>query len=233
MKRTVFLALPTYTGKPEVETMYFILGAKSLLEAEGIKLIVEATVGNGLIHQVRNKLVASALGNPDVTDVVFLDDDVVAHPQDLWRLLKAPVDFVTGVYPAKKDPLQWFVQFEQIPVDQAWNAELELLEMSGVPAGFMRLTRGALEEMIAHYPELEYKDETMPKGKAWALFYPQLINGEDWGEDMVFCKRWRDMGKKLYVDPALKLRHVGRKVYEGCFGEWLMEQGRNRQVEAA
>lgn len=230
----VFVAIPSYKAAFDVETVHFLLKMKTAFDKAGIHYLIEDASCNGLIHNVRNRLIARAMAIPNVTDVLFLDDDVGPKPEDAVRLVNAPVEVVAGVYPAKKEEPTWFVQYlENCDVASCWNADLNLLKVAGVPAGFLRVSRSALQKMIHAYPELEYEDKDVRGHKAWGLFYPQIIDRHDWGEDMIFCKRWTDIGGEVWVDPTMHLKHVGRKVYSGCFGEWLMEEGRKRQAEAA
>ncbi len=37
-------------------------------------------------------------------------------------------------------------------------------------------------------------------------------------EDYAFCRRWRDLGGRIYVDTQSKLTHHGSYTYRGDFG---------------
>jgi hypothetical protein len=41
------------------------------------------------------------------------------------------------------------------------------------------------------------------------------------GEDYAFCRRWTDMGGKVWVNPEIKMGHVGYKTFQGHLGDWL------------
>jgi hypothetical protein len=41
-------------------------------------------------------------------------------------------------------------------------------------------------------------------------------------EDYVFCDRWRDHGGKIFVDPTIKLGHVGSWNYQGSLEEAVL-----------
>jgi hypothetical protein len=47
-------------------------------------------------------------------------------------------------------------------------------------------------------------------------------------EDFAFCRRWRDMGGKVYVDLNSKLQHGGQHLYRGDLIESLKLQDRWR-----
>jgi GT2 family glycosyltransferase len=68
---------------------------------------------------------------------------------------------------------------------------------------------------------------------AWGLFYPEIRERADWGEDINFCLRWRAIGGKVWVWPLVQMEHIGRKSYKGCFGEWLLSREPEEVLEAA
>jgi hypothetical protein len=78
-----------------------------------------------------------------------------------------------------------------------------------------------LEKMVAQYPDSEFYCETAPDKKAWALFADYRIGKHKMGEDYAFCKRWTDMGGKVWIDPEIKMGHVGYKTFNGHIGDWL------------
>ena len=45
-------------------------------------------------------------------------------------------------------------------------------------------------------------------------------------EDYAFCRRWRDMGGKVYADLLGKLDHLGQWTFEGNLIESLKTKGR-------
>jgi hypothetical protein len=74
----------------------------------------------------------------------------------------------------------------------------------------MRITRSVGEKMIAAYPDLWYHDSTCsPAGlKVYNLFDFELLNHQYFTEDYVFCRRFRAIGGKVWVDPILELDHT-------------------------
>lgn len=54
----------------------------------------------------------------------------------------------------------------------------------------------------------------------------QPDSGRYLAEDYAFCRRWRDIGGKVFVDPLCKLGHLGQHMYRGNLAESLRMQGR-------
>jgi len=41
------------------------------------------------------------------------------------------------------------------------------------------------------------------------------------GEDYSFCYKWISIGGKVWIDPEIKMGHIGIKVFEGHLGNYL------------
>jgi hypothetical protein len=48
-------------------------------------------------------------------------------------------------------------------------------------------------------------------------------NDDKWyGEDVYFCKRWRNMDGEIFIEPRIDFIHTGGKHWKGNYHEWLM-----------
>jgi hypothetical protein len=99
----------------------------------------------------------------------------------------------------------------------------------------MLIQRSVIKNMQSHYPELHYtgdydnssyrqdlsgRDDHKQKLKEnlYSLFdtsHDQENNNNYLSEDYTFCKRWRDMGGKVWLDKSIRLDHIGRKMFKG------------------
>lgn len=232
--RNIFVAMPNYSGELNDLTQASVDRLQTQITARGWSYVTRRHMNDSLITRARNVLLAEFLASP-CTDMLCLDDDLAWDGDEAMKLLDYPVDFVGGVYRAKiSDPL-YFVRWCDRP-DLVADPEIGLLEVEGIPAGFMKLSRACVERMVMSFPHLQFSDETAPNGMAWALFDFALEGGRYWGEDYVFCKRWREIGGRIWIDPDMTLKHVGKsnkdgiaKVYTGNLGHWL----RNRETKDA
>ena len=84
----------------------------------------------------------------------------------------------------------------------------------------MLIKREVIEKMIKHYPETKYMPEVFDDAsqvgvEKHALFDTMIENGRYLSEDYTFCRRWQNMGGKIYVDPSIVLDHVGTYTFKG------------------
>ena len=87
----------------------------------------------------------------------------------------------------------------------------------------MMVARAAVERMIAAYPQTRYRSihaYPLPQGPQqdqFALFDCMIDpeTGEYLSEDFTFCRRWRDIGGKLWLDREGALTHCGPHDFHG------------------
>lgn len=215
----VMVAIPAYTGTIHLGTMRSLFTDLIALQARGDVWSLHDECGNALIADARALIVAQFLDSKADT-LVFIDSDVSWEAGALLKLLDAPVDMVAGIYPQRKDPINYCVKWQKKPTLVA-DPATGLLEVDGVPAGFMKLTRKQLEAMVEQYPDSEFYVENAPNQRAWALFADYRIGKHKMGEDYAFCRRWTDMGGKIWINPEIKMGHCGYKTFQGHLGDWL------------
>jgi len=220
----VYISIPCYSGRVDLGTMSCLFDEVFALNGAGIKVTLADERGNSMIAHSRSMICAKFMAS-EATDLFFLDDDVTWERGSMLKLLNYPVDVVAGIYPQRADPLAFHTRFMDKPELRADEEHPTLLEVEGVPAGFMRITRKCIEQMSLKFPEKRFADRHAPKGYAWALF-DNIHEGDLYfGEDYSFCRRWRQIGGKVFVDPEIDMGHVGPKHFAGNFGNWLKSRG--------
>jgi glycosyltransferase involved in cell wall biosynthesis len=198
------------------------------LEAS-IPLIVAAGWEEGYAQQIACPYISAARANmlraaldakADV--IVFIDYDVSwDNPADLLTLIETEGDVVAGTYRPKIDDEQYMGTIE-------CNADFtpQVRESDGairaklIPAGFLKITKHAVDQFMLNYPELCYGPMYH---QSVDLFNHGVHERIWWGEDYSFARRWRDKCGDLWIVPNLGLDHnAGSKVYRGNFHQYLL-----------
>lgn len=219
-QKHVWIAIPAYTGQIHLATMRSIISEMLGFSDRGDKVTIFDESGNAMIADCRALIVEKFLDG-DGTDLIFVDSDVCWQAGALLRLVDHTVDFVAAMYRQRLDPENYCISWLN-PGKELWaDPRTGLLEVEGVPFGCVRLSRAGLEKMVAAYPETEFYVEAAPNQKAHALFDPYRIGTVKFGEDYSFCKRWRDIGGQVWIDPEIKMGHIGYKTFTGSIGDWL------------
>lgn len=223
----IVIAIPAYSGTVHVGTMRAIISDMLLLMKAGNLVTLIDDCGNAEIADSRARIAKQFLESSG--DVLFLvDHDVVWPVGALKKLVEYHVDCVAAVYPQRKDPIEFSLRFIREREELWGDPETGLLEVDAVPSGFLCLSRAMLEQMTEAYrAELECHRGDEKKSHV-ALFDPYREGKMKLSEDYAFCKRWRDIGGKVWVDPEIRMAHIGNKSFEGHLGDML----RSRTGEA-
>lgn len=199
--RKVLLAVPTYE-KPDTSLTFALVRSREALSEAGIQSALLILEGNCHVDDARNSIVRDFLES-DCTELVFLDADVTFEPKELVQLCSRDVDIVGGVYPYRREG------GTNMPVRLMEGGEVKdgLREVEGLPTGFMKIKRHVLEAMCKVRPW--YFDKIYPTHLIFNRSEPDEHHSR-WGGDLDFCRRWREMGGKLYADEELRIGHVAK-----------------------
>jgi glycosyltransferase involved in cell wall biosynthesis len=215
--RVVFCC-PTVT-RPFQPFLDAMEAACPALDAAGLHHQIVWEVGNPYISSARATMLRKALdAKADI--IVFLDYDMSWDPEDLVKLIETEGDVVAGTYRPKIDDEQYMGTIEtqadntpQVRADGCIRAKL-------IPAGFLKITKHAVDTFMVAYPELCY-------GPQYHLSVDLFNHGVHdriwWGEDYSFARRWRDKCGDIWIVPDINLDHNTKdKVYRGNFHRYLL-----------
>jgi len=225
----IFIATPAFDGKVTVPFACALCDTRLCLAVNNIDTIVRIHTSGSLLVRERNDLIKSFLAT-DATHMMCIDSDIGWDPMDIKKLIEFEEDFVGSLYPARGDNAFLFRGVYEDANKKMSFSEKKLLQMEYIPAGFMMLKRGMLEKMIAHFPELYYipKAPDLAHTAGHYLFATEIWEGEFWGEDYVFCRRARQAGFKVWIDPTIRLNHAGTTA---SFSEILTDKAPDQQKE--
>jgi hypothetical protein len=205
--RKVLIGTPSYDGKVDVWFANSLVNTIRLTPPDTVIVPVYMAY-DSLVQRARNDLVKLAI-EENFDDLIFIDSDVEWNPEWINKLLNYDEDVVGGTYPKKSDTPMFPVKALTEGLKQEENG---LIEVEGMPTGFLRLSRAALQKVW------DVSDEYQNEGKTCRMVFDiKVMDGQLVSEDVVFCRKWRDLGGKVYLDPAMCCNHIGVKKYTGDF----------------
>lgn len=194
--RSVYIGIPAYGGV-EAEFLNSVLAGVLVCRAAGWDIEYEVLPGCSLITKARNEI-ASRFLRSHCDCLLFLDADVVFDAADMLRLLDRPEDVIGSAYVRKDGSGKYNVR----PLDSL-NESDGAWECEGIATGFLKISRKALESM-----------DVPTYGASKAFFESGMVDGLYWGEDYLFCKRYREQGGRVWLLPA-DIGHVGKHIFRG------------------
>ena len=213
-RKKIFVGTPAYEGRVHVHYAMMLLDLQKILESQGYEVDVRLPVGGSLLVADRNRII-QMFWETKADYLLCIDSDIAFDPNYILRFIeqmeKTDKDFIGGVYPSRDGQGFNFRPAQEEDDKIVQCKETGLLKMEYIPAGCMLLSRNAIKKMRDHFPELYYspKDARSKAESAFCFFDTEVWNGEFWGEDYVFCRRVREAGFDLWVDPTIMFNHAG------------------------
>lgn len=206
----LMIATPAYSGTVNIPYMLSFSNTFHVLQLHNIKITPLVVASGSLLVAERNKIL-EAFWKSECTHILMIDSDLGWPAEAVLAMLNENKDFIAGVYPARGKSNEFLFR-PNLNSSGAIVTDRHLLKMEYIPAGFMLLSKNAVEKMREHFPELYFE----PKNKnvnnpesAYCLFNTEIWQGEFWGEDYVFCRRAREAGIDIWVDPLIQFDHAG------------------------
>jgi len=241
-KPLIMIATPCYGGLVTQGYMESIINLMTYAARNDFDINLAMLGGDSLITRSRNKLVSTFLDAQKPTHLMFIDADISFQPEDVHRLLTFNHEVVAGMYPVKN--FDWAQAKQRMNPDMSEEKLAEAgLHFVGLPCpekereqregfvtgiyagtGFMMIRRSCFERMVLAYPETKFDvahTYPLPKDRSinqYALFDCIIEPGTNiyLSEDFTFCRRWRQIGGKIWLDPRSRLTHHGSYKFQGA-----------------
>jgi len=192
-----------------------------LIKAAGWTDLLVQEINNPYISGARAKMLRKALDHhADV--IVFLDYDLEWEPKALLKLIETPGDVIAGTYRCKIDEEQYMGAVFSGPDGKPLVRDDGCIKASVAPAGFLKVTKQAIDAFMGAYPELIYGPRYR---QSVDLFNHGAHERLWWGEDYAFCRRYREKCGDVWMLPDINITHwMGETPYPGNFHEFLLRQ---------
>jgi hypothetical protein len=213
------LMIATPMGAGQADMAYLLGFADLRVECvrRGIRLATVFLRGESDVQQARNRCFAHFLAS-DCSHLLFIDSDIGFSSDAVFRLLAHNLPIVGGSY-AKK--ALGAPHYALSPLPHAERSTADLIEVMGLPGGFMMVQRSAAERLAGAYRHLAFDaHDGVEDGCEWRkhllnLFGEELEGRTRWSEDLAFCRRWRAIGGRVWLDPHILLEHWGMARFAG------------------
>lgn len=232
----LFLSTPCYGGLCLAKYMQSLIKLQIRLIREGIQLVIDTTENESLVQRARNVSLGRFMQKTDCDFFMFIDADVEFDPDAVVRLIRSGLDVSVACYPKKV--VMWEQAKKAVEADD--DRDMALLSSSLVvnigasrrdvvngfvevldgPTGFMMIRREALQRMHEHYKEtLTCKNDHQNRDfEEYCALFDCMIDPDTHrylSEDYAFCRRWQQMGGKIFADCNTTLGHVGNLPFTG------------------
>lgn len=222
----VIIATPFYEIKAYSPYIICLLESIKVLQAIGIEYDYFELSGDSYVDRAKNSLVHRFLES-DATHLFMIDSDLAWDIAGFARVIRAGAEgaeVVGGAYPNKNN----WDEFGCIPLSEdgyfigVEKGNMRLLEMWGIPGGFILYSRKAFERTRS---SLKSYTDLVNNTTYLECFKCNIeTNGTRIGEDIYFQQRYRECGGKVFLEPDISFQHFGIKGWEGNYDQFLRQK---------
>ena len=246
----VRIATPMYGGNCKGIYVDSILALAFGLAKSGHEVSFSKVYNESLITRARNNLVYEFL-NSSADVLLFVDADEGFNSADVIHMLELDKDIIGGIYPMKN--INWdnvrkaALAGKENLIDYSGYFALNLLpgettirisepvEVTEVATGLMAIKRFVFEKMESHCEKYALNGSTakFEFDKMVTEFFTTSITPEGilLSEDYHFCRKWRELGGKVYAAPWVAVDHAGEFIFSGRFASDLALNAEIREDE--
>ena len=238
---SVFLSTPCYGGLCLEGYAESLIRLQRTCAENGIEIVLDTTENESLVHRARNLSIARFLLENKQDFFMFIDADIHFDPSSVVRLIKSGHDIAVAAYPKKavmweqtedaikkgdtRDPsrmsssLVLNFKYQNTPLVNGFA------EVLYGPTGLMVIKREVIQKMYDHYrPTLACVNDHQNRGTLtdYVAIFDCMIDPDSkryLSEDYAFCRRWQQMGGKIYADCMTTLGHIGNLRFFGSMDD--------------
>lgn len=217
--KKLFIGLPAYDFKVSVRLAIALAELALKAQQHGIQVQISNVSGCSVVSRVRN-IISDQFLESDAEHLFMVDSDINFKADDVIRLMawNQTKPIVAGIGVARKTEKVFFSMLDHDENGDLTMDKMGLVRAKRVGTGFIMIRRDVFLAMRQNHPEWAYFDQN--SGKTLHSFFDFKSTPEGYiGEDYMFCDRARDEGFTVWIDPTIKLGHMGVHEFEGSFGE--------------
>lgn len=232
----IMIGTPMYGGQCSAHYTFSNLNLVRIAKDRGIEINYQFTTTESLITRGRNAIAKTFLES-DCTYLLFIDADIGFNPEDVFRLISHKMDIVCGGYPAKLIDWNNVYQAARSGVTPnllknyaspyIYNRDPNginydnLIEVIETGTGFMLINKTVFEIMSNHVSSYTANQFGSECSVIKEFFTTSIQDGFLLSEDYHFCRKWRSLGGKVYIDKSISLQHIGSSVFESSPQHWI------------
>lgn len=213
--KKVFIGTVSSSAMVSAYYLSSLFKSQNALNKNNIDCYLDIIINEPILELARNKLLSIFIES-DCDDLILIDSDQAWEPEDLIKLINSDKDFI-GAPVIFKTENKYNVSFESY-------SDEDIMEVDYVGTGFLKISKKVAKEVFDISKKYNSGNEAM-------AFEVMVIDNEVLSEDFSFCKKWKSLGGKIFIDTTINPYHIGNSILKGNFKEHLtdmiMKKGRS------
>jgi hypothetical protein len=213
--RRVLVGTPALTGSVHAWYADSMFDSIKLGLMNGVNIIPSILLDESVLPMARNELLCSAYIH-NVESLIFVDSDERWQPEALLSVINSPYEVFGLPVVSKTDEYgKYNIRIEDpnnLHYDENGN-----LEVSGVGTGFLKIGAKALTALWDSSRELHFRGKNLRMICEYGEVGSEFVS-----EDYNLCRKLKDLGYGIWIDPRQTVQHTGTKTWSGNFEEFLL-----------
>ena len=203
---SILFSTPCYSGQCTTAYLMSMMRLQSELLGAGLEHDFNFGWNESLITRARNEM-AMWFIKTKFERQMWIDADIQFEPEDVAKLWNLDADIAVAAYAMKlpDKPLSAWKNGKLVKLEECPS---EPFEVDYAGTGFMLVKRSVYEALMP--TTQSYEGNT---GRAHAFYLTPIHDDDFESEDYHFCRRAREAGFKIMMDPSIKLGHIGQYRY--------------------
>lgn len=215
--RRVLVGTPALTGSVHAWYADSMFDSIKLGLMNGINIIPSILLDESVLPMARNELLCSAYIH-NVESLIFVDSDEKWDPQALIDVVNSPYEVFGLPVVSKTDNYGAY----NIRIEDPGNLHFDSdgnLSVDGIGTGFLKIGRKALGALWDSSRELHFRGKNLRMICEYGEVGTEFVS-----EDYNLCRKLKDLGYSIWVNPRQTVQHTGTKTWSGNFEEFLLGQ---------
>lgn len=230
-KKSIYIATPMYGG---MCSGFFARGLTDLvitLLQNGHEVHFQDVYNSSLITEARNFLTEDFL-RKNYDYMLFIDADQGFNPMGVLKMIEEDEDVISGVVPlklinwdgvlnasrqGKVDLYNYTSAHNIVPLEGASVDPSKKIEVASAGTGLMLISRKVFEKMMPNTEQYKFGSTpclNLQQGDPIYNFWNiETLGDVRYGEDVNFCRKWRELGGKIYTTFWPEATHIGHYIY--------------------
>jgi hypothetical protein len=174
----LFILTPCFGGTCYVNYLICLIKTITLFKQLDFPIQVEFCKNDSLVSRARNNLVARAMTDPEMTHIMFIDNDIAWDPIDIIKLIISEKELVGGIYPLKYYDWNKLIKDPQNPYNsnivQSWLNKRDNSQLRGLIPDYKIIQHNLLKYNVNYLDNMLQIEDNLAKVKHLATGFMMI-----------------------------------------------------------
>lgn len=214
--KRVLIGTPALDGRVDAWYAYALHEIGKLALSNNILVSPVLLSYESILPMARNELFTIAI-NGSFDCMVFIDSDVYCDPKAFIDIVNSNKEIICIPTVKKTEEEQYDIYlYADLDNDATVVKNENLIKASRVSTSCLKIGKKALAALAENSTDTIFRNKQIKNICQYDFMGPAFM-----GEDIYLCEKLKKLGFDIWVDTRTTCMHIGPKVFEGNFKEFI------------